>query len=224
MKRSALCICLAAIAVIVPATAPAARASWVSQNCNSGTTGIAAQKRSTARAYGEVADREGYEWGGGCWNNDNKDDTPGQPDSNGEGPDCSGLTFKSWYLENSLHQTGWQKWGQLTNIHGPYSSYAFYAPIADDPFKLLPNKNRSTTWFMDAFVKQGHIGLLDTSANPSSQTDWILEAYGDSSGTDINERDYRYRAEYKAITREGWVKEDCNPYCSAPGRVVVTVP
>ena len=93
MKRSAVCICLAAIALIVSANAPAARASWVSQNCNSSTTGIAAQKRSTARAYGEVADREGYEWGGGCWNNDNKDDTPGQPDSNGEGPDCSGLTF-----------------------------------------------------------------------------------------------------------------------------------
>jgi hypothetical protein len=31
-----------------------------------------------------------------CLNNNDRDDTPNAPDSNGEGPDCSGLVFKSW--------------------------------------------------------------------------------------------------------------------------------
>ena len=47
-----------------------------------------------------VAVGEGYEWGGGCWNDNNRDDTPGQPDSNGEGPDCSGFVFKTWELRS----------------------------------------------------------------------------------------------------------------------------
>jgi hypothetical protein len=42
--------------------------------------------------------------GGGCWNNNNRDDQPGDPHevitTFGEGPDCSGPVFKTWELAN----------------------------------------------------------------------------------------------------------------------------
>ena len=54
-----------------------------------------------ARNYAYVAAGEGYQWGGGCWNNNNADDSPGDPpgdpNTRGEGPDCSGFTFKAWH-------------------------------------------------------------------------------------------------------------------------------
>ena len=73
-----------------------------------------------ARTYAGYAAREGYEWGGGCWNDNNVDDTPGQPDSEGEGPDCSGLVFKSWELKPTRGANGGMWWNKRENIHGPY--------------------------------------------------------------------------------------------------------
>ena len=41
---------------------------------------------------------EGYQWAGGCWNDNDVDDSPGDPtedpNTGGEGGDCSGFTFK----------------------------------------------------------------------------------------------------------------------------------
>jgi hypothetical protein len=223
MKRIIAIICLAS--VMSGLEIRAARASWVSENCYVYGYDVSPIKRSESRTYALKADNEGYEWGGGCWDDDNKDDTPGAPDSNGEGPDCSGFVFKSWYLKNGLGLDGFRKWDKMQNIHGPYSSYTFYDPIADYPFKKLPNKNRDTTVFMDAFVKQGHIGMLETSVNPTDNTDYILEALGDSSGTDVNIQGYRYDSRYRAISREGWAQEDdCDPICRTPKEEVVMVP
>ncbi|HEX2089135.1 MAG TPA: hypothetical protein VHI54_04255 [Actinomycetota bacterium] len=209
MKR----ICGVAILTIVFITlATPAQATWVSRNCFADNHADSYYKRSEARSYASVADNEGYEWGGGCWNNNNVDDTPGAPDSSGEGPDCSGLVFKSWELRNSVGASGFTWWNKLQNIHGPYSSYDYYSPASSDPFHRI-SKARSATAIMDAFARQGHVGMLYSTRNPSSNTDWIIEAASDRSGTDVNERAYRYDSAYVAVKREGWTPE-CYPNCA----------
>lgn len=209
---------------LVGLLAPPSSASWVSDHCFVSNSSDDAITRSTARAYAEVAAEEGYEWGGGCWNDNNRDDTPNAPDSGGEGPDCSGLVFKSWELRASWAASGFRWWNKMQNIHGPYGSDTLHAPTSDLPFYKLGSKSRSTTAFMDAFAKNGHVGLLDTSAYPSSGTDYIMEAKGDIWGTGIFVEDYRYDSAYVATRREGWAAEQCT-YCprtvSTYGEVLV---
>jgi hypothetical protein len=188
-------------------------ASWVSANCYTDNASVSAITRNTARGYAEIAAKEGYEWGGGCWNDNDRDDTPNAPDSSGEGPDCSGLVFKSWYLKLTWGASGFQRWNKMQNIHGYYGSDTFHAPSSDLPFYKLPNKYRSTTIFMDAFAKNGHIGLLDTSAYPSSGTDYIMEAKGDSWGTNVFVENYRFDSAYVAVRREGWATQTCTGTC-----------
>jgi hypothetical protein len=206
--------------LIVALLAEPGLASWVSNNCyvsNANRTWI---RRIDARTYAEVAVGEGYEWGGGCWNDNNVDDTPGQPDSSGEGPDCSGFTFKSWYLKSTVGTSGYHWWSRWQNIHGPYASSHFHAPLASYPFYKLPNKTRETTYYMDAFAKDGHIGMIHSDTHPSANTDYIIEALGDTAGTDINEQTYRGQSQYVGVRREGWYA-DCYPQCPRPDVVVV---
>jgi hypothetical protein len=195
-----------------------AQASWVSGNCSPDHTADPIFKRSDARAYSSVAINEGYEYAGGCWNDNNRDDTPGAPDSEGEGPDCSGLVFKSWELRNSWGTSGGMWWNKFENIHGPYASTAFHnAPLdgAGLPFFRLPNKLRSTTLYMDAFARDGHIGLIYSNTGTSAGTDTIMEALCDACGTGTFEETYRNDGAYVAVRREAWTA-DCYPQCSRP--------
>ncbi len=203
---------VAILTIVLVTLAAPAEATWVGRKCFSDNHSNTYYKRSQARSYAAVADNEGYEWGGGCWNNNNIDDTPGAPDSSGEGPDCSGLVFKSWELRNSVGASGFTWWNKFQNIHGPYSSYDYYSPASSDPFHRI-RKARSATAIMDAFARQGHVGMLYSTHNPSSNTDWIIEAANDRSGTDVNERGYRYDSAYVAVKREGWTPE-CYPNCA----------
>jgi hypothetical protein len=220
MNKTLTAVVMAAlVATLLTATASPSSASWVSTNCTKGSSADDHVRRKDAQAYAAVAFGEGYEWGGGCWNDNGRDDTPGQPDSNGEGPDCSGFVFKSWELKNSVGSDGFTFWDKLKNMHGPYTSTSFHAPASGWPFYKLPDKSRSTTLYMDAFAKDGHIGMLYTSSNPSANTDWIAEALGDSSGTDENEQGYRYDADYVAVRRYDWTA-DCYPNCDSQGSTV----
>lgn len=200
-------------------------ASWVSDRCYTDNYTDSNVKRSDAQAYAAVGDNEGYEWGGGCWDNDDQDDTPGAPDSNGEGPDCSGFTFKTWELRSTYGAEGFRWWNKFQDIHGPYVAESFHdvGTSSSVPFKKLPNRDRSTTLYMDAFASDDHIGMLYTSSNPSSNTDLIIEALGDAAGTDINEQEYRYASGYVAVRRKSWTS-DCYPNCSRLGPLVVAVP
>jgi hypothetical protein len=45
-----------------------ADASWVSENCYTANHSTTAKTRTEARAFAYVADDEGYQWAGGCWN------------------------------------------------------------------------------------------------------------------------------------------------------------
>jgi hypothetical protein len=222
MKRPLVLLLLGLVGALgVPAVA---QASWVSQNCFDDNYPDSIFKRSDARAYSAIARGEGYEYAGGCWNNNDKDDTPGQPDSGGEGPDCSGLVFKSWELSDKWQADGGNWWNKLQNIHGPYSSTTFHNSTGTGfPFHVLPHKWRSTTLYMDAFAREGHIGLIWSNTGTSVDTDTIMEAKGDVYGTDTFEETYRYDDAYVAVRRDGWTA-DCYPQCVVRETRVVVVP
>src|SRR5262249_11756335 len=72
---------------------------------------------------------EGYQWGGGCWNDNDVDDSPGDPtedpNTGGEGGDCSGFTFKVWRESETESNAGFYQWNKLWKVHGPYTAAAF---------------------------------------------------------------------------------------------------
>jgi hypothetical protein len=224
MKR--IVVVLVGAGLLVAGAARPSSASWVSSNCSTKNSSSDPITRNTARAYAEVAAREGYEWGGGCWNDNDRDDTPSAPDSGGEGPDCSGLVFKSWRLRLTWGADGFWWWSRVQNIHGYYGSDTFHAPGSGLPFYKLSSKSRSTTVFMDAFAKSGHVGLLDTSAYPSGGGDYIVEAKGDAVGTGIFIESYRSDTAYVAVRRRGWATQTCTGTCprdaNIEGPVVVS--
>ena len=99
MKRGATAFAVAFVVagVLAGVTAARTRTFW-SGYCN---TAIAqpttTMTRDAALNYAYVAAHEGYQWGGGCWNNNDVDDAYADPVGvtwpQGEGGDCSGLTF-----------------------------------------------------------------------------------------------------------------------------------
>jgi hypothetical protein len=217
-----ICLLLASATFVVLSAGPS-RASWVSDHCKDNDYVIDRLKRSEARAYAGPANREGYQWGGGCWIDDNVDPTPNDPPAQytyGEGPDCSGLAFKTWALRLTEGAEGFRHYDYLEYVHGPYSTADLHAPVKDDPFFLLPDKARTTTVYMDLFARNdgtsGHVGLLWTDAYPSANTDYIIEAKGESYGTHIYEEGFRYDSRYVAVRRGAWTP-DCYPSCSGPG-------
>src|SRR5262245_51764912 len=86
------------VAYVLAAIPGTAFASWSDNNCDGDAGDPATWKRSQAKDYAQRAVNEGYEWGGGCFKLNDQDDTPNQPDSGGEGTDCSGFVFKTWAL------------------------------------------------------------------------------------------------------------------------------
>ena len=223
MKRRAVSVCLVcAMGVIGSLELLPARpsfASWVGSNCSPNHTGIVHYRRKDAQAYAAVARSEGYEWGGGCWNDNNRDDTPGQPDSNGEGPDCSGFVFKTWELRNAVGDNGFTWYDKLENVHGKFVTTDYKYPVGSDPFVRLPDKKRTTTQYMDAFSSDTHVAMLWSWAPPSDNTDYVVEALGDAYGTDIFIEPYRFDARYVGVRRKNWTP-DCYPRCNYPESLV----
>ena len=220
MKRVIVTVLLASVWAGV--LAGVAEASWVGNNCAENWYRDYNVRRKDALAYANVGRYEGYEWGGGCWNDNNRDDTPSAPDTEGEGGDCSGFTFKSWELRSTEGAQGFSWWSRLMDQHGPYSSYDFHSPIDTDPFKTI-SKSRDTTMYMDAFAKSGHVSMIWTEANPSAGTDYMIHAKGDAYGTLVSEESYRGDSDYSGVRREGWTA-DCYPNCTMPQPTVVVVP
>ena len=213
---AALVALLAAIGLAVGATP--AHASFVSQYCNDNQVADDHVRRVDAEAYAAVADNEGYEWGGGCWNDNNRDDTPGAPDSNGEGPDCSGYVYKSWELKYVLGSGNGFTWhDKLQNAHGQYTSDDFHSPQSGDPFTAV---SKSSMMYMDAYAKNGHVAMLSSHVSPHTNTRMVWEALGDASGTDLNEEGYNADGQYSGVRRNSWTP-DCYPNCGLSDPLVV---
>jgi hypothetical protein len=200
------------LAIVTIAAPLAAHATWVSQNCFVANHSTTAKTRTEARSYAYVADEEGYQWGGGCWDDDDVDDSPGDPikdpTSDGEGPDCSGFTFKAWHLKLAKDTSGWWWWSRWQDVHGPYSTTDYASPGPASPFVLLASKDPSVTEPMDAFVDGGHhIAFLYVDLPTPDNLDYILEAGGEAIGTGVFLRGYRWDGDYVAVRRKGWTTE-----------------
>jgi hypothetical protein len=218
MQRSVPRLRFGLAAALVAATAVGgvvtARAAWVDRNCSGGSYDLLNWKRSQASTYFEPMNHEGYEWGGGCFKLNDRDDTPAAPDSGGEGTDCSGLVFRTWALKNDGTK-GYHYWDYEKNIHGPYTTANYYAPTGSEPFRPI-GKSYDVAQALDAFVYRnagntaGHIGLIYQEAGGG--TDYIAESAGDAEGTWIQLRDYRSQSSYRAVQRKDWTPE-CFPRC-----------
>ena len=145
---------------------------------------------------------EGYQWGGGCWNDNNVDDSPRDPvqdrNTGGEGGDCSGFTFKVWRESENKSDGGAWQWNKLRFVHGPYDAYAF--KVGDGAPNVTYYKNGLIR--MDALASSTHIGMI--YARNADGTDQIIEAKGEAYGTNIWTRTYRGDSSYGGVRRLGW--------------------
>ena len=206
---------LACVGLLLTALMPAqlALATWASDNCNGGGSARETWKRSQADNYAMQAVGEGYEFGGGCYKLNGYDDTPNTPtDGGGEGADCSGFTFKTWALPSDAgSKEAFHFWSHEKNIHGPYSTWAYFEPAASYPFRLI-SKTYSATAFMDALVERhstwGHVALIHQEG--SSGSDYIVHARNNTMGTELRYLPYRSDADFRAVARKDWTAE-CYP-------------
>jgi hypothetical protein len=194
----AIASCLAATG-----TAGAYHTRFIANNCNyAAPTPTPYITRDGSIAVALRARHEGYQWGGGCWNDNDIDDSPGDPPENvntgGEGGDCSGFVFKVWRESETESNAGFYQWGMLRHIHGPYTAARFKAGEGAPNISV----SKSALIRMDALAKSGHIGMI--YATNADGTDQIIEAKGEAYGTNIWTRTYRGDSNYSGVRRTGW--------------------
>ena len=192
-----------ALSLASAGTAAAYHTRFVADNCNAAaptpTSYITRDGSATVALRGRY---EGYQWGGGCWNDNDQDDSPGDPhedpNTGGEGGDCSGFTFKVWRESLNQGDADFYQWGLLRNVHGPYRAIDFKAGVG------APNVTvaKSALVKMDALASDGHIGLI-YAENPDG-SDQVIEAKGEAYGTNIWTRTYRGSSSYSGVRRTGW--------------------
>jgi hypothetical protein len=184
-------------------TAGAYHTRFVADNCNyAAPTPTSFITRDGSATVALRARHEGYQWAGGCWNDNDNDDSPNDPREDpytgGEGGDCSGFTFKVWRESLDTGDAGFRQWGMLRFVHGPYTAAAFKAGSG------APNVvvSKSNLIRMDAFASNDHIGMI-YATNPDG-SDQIIEAKGEAYGTSIWTRTYRGSSSYSGVRRTGW--------------------
>lgn len=201
--RSFVVSLAATLSLIVVGTPAAYHTRFVADNCNAASpTPTPYITRDGSAIVALRARYEGYQWAGGCWNDNDRDDSPNDPREDpatgGEGGDCSGFTFKVWRESLNQSDDSFHQWGMLRNVHGPYTAAAFKAGTG------APNVmvSKSALIKMDALASDGHIGLI-YATNPDG-TDQIIEAKGEDYGTNIWTRTYRGSSSYTGVRRTGW--------------------
>jgi hypothetical protein len=203
LRRRFLACFAVAFCLAAAGTASAYHTQFVTQNCNyAAPTPTSYITRDGSATVALRARYEGYQWAGGCWNDNDRDDSPGDPTGDpatgGEGPDCSGFTFKVWRESTSESNAGYYQWGMLRDIHGPYTATRFKSGDGAPNVTL----SKSAAIKMDAFASTGHIGMI--YAKNADGTDQIIEAKGEAYGTNIWTRTYRGDSSYSGVRRTGW--------------------
>lgn len=198
------------VALLVVALAPvtAKAATWAEENCSGGGTDRSSWTRLQARGYAEPMANEGYEWNGGCYRINDRDDTPYlDTDAGGEGADCSGFVFRVWGLKND-GSSGYRRWDYEKEIHGPYYTWHYADPAKSHPFRLV-GKTYTDTTFMDAFVYvrpgERHVALIHTEGLDG--WDYVIHARNNTDGTLLEQMPYRSYSDSKAVEREAWTPE-----------------
>ncbi|MFN2539831.1 MAG: hypothetical protein ABR549_17000 [Mycobacteriales bacterium] len=217
MRSQVVILCLTGFGVgsVLAATPAAAYHTNFTATCSNPTSPPLANsyKRSAARAYSLAGRYEGYQWGGGCWNDNDRDESPGDPtektDTRGEGGDCSGFTNKTWRIKAATDANRYQ-YTMMDNHHAEGTSTQTTTTAS---YTATTVKSYSSTMYMDAFVHGGHhIGMIYTQGS-SGGTDTIIEAKGESYGTILASESYRGDANYEhAVIRKNWTPE-CWPSC-----------
>lgn len=203
LSRSFLIAFVIAFSLSGVGTAAAYHTTFVADNCHwDDPIPMASFSRDGSTTVALRARYEGYQWGGGCWNLNDVDDSPGDPTENpgtgGEGGDCSGLAFKVWRESLNESSASPYDWGRLRFVHGPYTAARFKRGEG------APNVTvaKSSLIRMDALASDGHIGLVYAS-NPDG-SDQIIEAKGEAYGMNLWTRTYRGSTAYSGVRRIGW--------------------
>jgi hypothetical protein len=202
--RRTFCVAfVVAASLTLAGTAFGYHTRFVATNCNySAPTPTSTFTRQGSVDVSVVGAWEGYQWGGGCWNDNNVDDSPGDPTQDaatgGEGGDCSGFTFKVWREATSTSDAGAYQWGKFRNIHGPYNAQSFMNGDG------APNVTYGKAGLirMDALASTTHIGMI--YAKNADGTDQMVEAKAEGHGTGIWTRTYRGSTSYGGVRRLGW--------------------
>jgi len=184
-------------------TAAAYHTRFVADNCNyAAPTPTPYITRDGSATVALRARYEGYQWAGGCWNDNDRDDSPNDPTSDpatgGEGGDCSGFTFKVWRESLNESDDGFYQWGMLRAVHGPYTASRFKSGHGAGNVTV----SKSALTKMDALASESHIGMI--YAKNADGTDQIIEAKGEAYGTNIWTRTYRGDSSYSGVRRTGW--------------------
>ena len=165
-------------------------------------------KRANAAEIANIAIGEGYQWAGGCYDNDDRDPTknayPRETKSTlGEGPDCSGLVWRAW-RESNYYRPGdnsFYFWQRSTYDHGPYDTKGFkYATSGSGAPHVKYDK--SSIIMMDALASDTHIALEEISIDYGSDLVW--EALGDAYGTNEWVESFRAQSKYSGVRRLAW--------------------
>ena len=196
----------AGLTLAVAVATPGARAYHTNfqGSCNNESFQTSGVTRGQARIYAEIGANEGYQWGGGCWNDNNRDDAPGDPTENaatrGEGGDCSGFTWKSWHGR-------WKESDGGLHLPLPNAEPARARDRRDVQGRLGPPEHdassKSAAFEMDALASANHVGMI-YQANTAYNTDRIVEAKCEACGTGIWSRTYRGDPAYSGVRRYGW--------------------
>jgi hypothetical protein len=184
-------------------TARAYHTRFIANNCNyNAPTPTPYITRDGSIEVALRARYEGYQWGGGCWNDDDVDNSPGDPVADpatgGEGGDCSGFTFKVWRESTNTADKGAYQWNMLRNVHGPYTAGSFLSGAGEPNVTYYKNGLIR----MDALASSAHVGMV--YARNADGTDQIVEAKGEAYGTNIWTRTYRGDSSYGGVRRLGW--------------------
>jgi len=203
LRRSFVAAFLVAFALAAAGTAGAYHTRFVADNCNyAAPTPTSYITRDGSATVALRARYEGYQWAGGCWNDNDRDDSPGDPTEDpatgGEGGDCSGFTFKVWRESLTESDASFQQWGMLRYVHGPYTAARFKR--GDGAPNVVASKAGLIK--MDALASDGHVGII-WAPNPDG-SDQIIEAKGEAYGTNIWTRTYRGSSSYGGVRRTGW--------------------
>ncbi|MET0939359.1 MAG: hypothetical protein ABWY51_09080 [Gaiellaceae bacterium] len=196
---------LAGLTLAVAVATPGAHAYHTNfqGSCHNESFPTSGVTRGQARIYAEIGANEGYQWGGGCWNDNNRDDAPGDPSEDaatrGEGGDCSGFTWKSWFERWGDRDNGFTYHYRMQNQHGPYTAAAFKGGSG------LANSmlSKSVAIEMDALASVNHIGMI-YQPNTAYNTDRMVEAKCEACGTGIWSRTYRGDPAYSGVRRYAW--------------------
>jgi len=164
--------------------------------------------RAAATDVANIAVGEGYQWAGGCYDNDDRDGRPNAypretKSTLGEGPDCSGLVWRVWRESNRAYpgDNSFFFWGRSTYDHGPYNTTAFkYATQGNGAPHVKYDK--SSIIMMDALASDTHIALEQFRIDAGS--DFVWESLGEAYGTNEWVESYRSQSKFSGVRRLAW--------------------